>query len=82
MMLTAYTPTRLKQNERLVLEFHLPAQVCYNYKVSSFCNTHVYVLLLIQEDCSACSQVPLDLHFSPTSKLQELLDFLTESASL
>ncbi|XP_054472780.1 NEDD8-activating enzyme E1 catalytic subunit isoform X1 [Anoplopoma fimbria] len=35
-----------------------------------------------KENCSACSQVPLDLHFSPSSKLQELLDHLTESASL
>uniref|UniRef100_A0A8C2XK05 NEDD8-activating enzyme E1 catalytic subunit n=1 Tax=Cyclopterus lumpus TaxID=8103 RepID=A0A8C2XK05_CYCLU len=35
-----------------------------------------------KENCSACSQVPLDLHFSPSSKLQEMLDHLTESASL
>uniref|UniRef100_A0A8C9Y9S8 NEDD8-activating enzyme E1 catalytic subunit n=1 Tax=Sander lucioperca TaxID=283035 RepID=A0A8C9Y9S8_SANLU len=35
-----------------------------------------------KENCSACSQVPLDLHFSPSSKLQEMLDYLTESASL
>uniref|UniRef100_A0A3Q3SSM0 NEDD8-activating enzyme E1 catalytic subunit n=1 Tax=Mastacembelus armatus TaxID=205130 RepID=A0A3Q3SSM0_9TELE len=35
-----------------------------------------------KENCSACSQVPLDLHFSPSSKLQEVLDYLTESASL
>lgn len=38
--------------------------------------------LLLQENCSACSQVPLDLHFPPSSKLQEVLDYLTESASL
>uniref|UniRef100_G3P4G5 NEDD8-activating enzyme E1 catalytic subunit n=1 Tax=Gasterosteus aculeatus aculeatus TaxID=481459 RepID=G3P4G5_GASAC len=35
-----------------------------------------------KENCSACSQVPLNLHFSPSSKLQEMLDHLTESASL
>uniref|UniRef100_A0A8C4HU52 NEDD8-activating enzyme E1 catalytic subunit n=1 Tax=Dicentrarchus labrax TaxID=13489 RepID=A0A8C4HU52_DICLA len=35
-----------------------------------------------KENCSACSQVPVDLHFSPSSKLQEVLDYLTESASL
>uniref|UniRef100_A0A667Y6K2 NEDD8-activating enzyme E1C n=2 Tax=Myripristis murdjan TaxID=586833 RepID=A0A667Y6K2_9TELE len=35
-----------------------------------------------KENCSACSQVPQDLHFSPSSKLQEVLDYLTESASL
>uniref|UniRef100_A0A3B5BC35 NEDD8-activating enzyme E1 catalytic subunit n=1 Tax=Stegastes partitus TaxID=144197 RepID=A0A3B5BC35_9TELE len=35
-----------------------------------------------KENCSACSQIPLDLHFSSSSKLQEVLDYLTESASL
>uniref|UniRef100_A0A669CKV1 NEDD8-activating enzyme E1 catalytic subunit n=1 Tax=Oreochromis niloticus TaxID=8128 RepID=A0A669CKV1_ORENI len=35
-----------------------------------------------KENCSACSQVPSDLHFSPSSKLQEVLDYLTESTSL
>ncbi|MED6243775.1 NEDD8-activating protein uba3 [Ataeniobius toweri] len=35
-----------------------------------------------KENCSACSQIPQDLHFSPSSKLQEVLDHLTESASL
>uniref|UniRef100_A0A3B3DCN7 NEDD8-activating enzyme E1 catalytic subunit n=1 Tax=Oryzias melastigma TaxID=30732 RepID=A0A3B3DCN7_ORYME len=35
-----------------------------------------------KENCSACRQVPQDLHFHPSSKLQEVLDFLTESASL
>uniref|UniRef100_A0A672HVE6 NEDD8-activating enzyme E1 catalytic subunit n=1 Tax=Salarias fasciatus TaxID=181472 RepID=A0A672HVE6_SALFA len=35
-----------------------------------------------KENCSACSQIPLDLHFSPSSKLQEVLDYLTESVSL
>lgn len=39
-------------------------------------------LFVFQENCSACSQIPLDLHFSPSSKLQEVLDYLTESASL
>uniref|UniRef100_A0A3P8Q992 NEDD8-activating enzyme E1 catalytic subunit n=1 Tax=Astatotilapia calliptera TaxID=8154 RepID=A0A3P8Q992_ASTCA len=35
-----------------------------------------------KENCSACSQVPSDLHFSPSSKLQEVLDYLTESTSV
>ncbi|XP_072521718.1 NEDD8-activating enzyme E1 catalytic subunit isoform X1 [Salminus brasiliensis] len=35
-----------------------------------------------KENCSACSQIPQDLHFSPSSKLQEVLDYLTDSASL
>lgn len=35
-----------------------------------------------KENCSACSQVPLDLHFSPSSTLQEVVDYMTESASL
>uniref|UniRef100_A0A3P9BZ76 NEDD8-activating enzyme E1 catalytic subunit n=1 Tax=Maylandia zebra TaxID=106582 RepID=A0A3P9BZ76_9CICH len=35
-----------------------------------------------KENCSACSQVPSDLHFSPSSKLQEVLDYLTESTSI
>uniref|UniRef100_A0A3P9M3S9 NEDD8-activating enzyme E1 catalytic subunit n=1 Tax=Oryzias latipes TaxID=8090 RepID=A0A3P9M3S9_ORYLA len=35
-----------------------------------------------KENCTACRQVPQDLHFHPTSKLQEVLDFLTENASL
>uniref|UniRef100_A0A8C7ZL05 NEDD8-activating enzyme E1 catalytic subunit n=1 Tax=Oryzias sinensis TaxID=183150 RepID=A0A8C7ZL05_9TELE len=35
-----------------------------------------------KENCSACRQVPQDLHFQQSSKLQEVLDFLTENASL
>uniref|UniRef100_A0A3Q3GM45 NEDD8-activating enzyme E1 catalytic subunit n=1 Tax=Labrus bergylta TaxID=56723 RepID=A0A3Q3GM45_9LABR len=35
-----------------------------------------------KENCSACSQVPLDLNFCPCSKLQEVLDYFTDSASL
>ncbi|XP_059384751.1 NEDD8-activating enzyme E1 catalytic subunit-like [Carassius carassius] len=35
-----------------------------------------------KENCSACSQVPQDLQFLPSAKLQEVLDYLTESASL
>uniref|UniRef100_A0A665U7Z9 NEDD8-activating enzyme E1 catalytic subunit n=2 Tax=Echeneis naucrates TaxID=173247 RepID=A0A665U7Z9_ECHNA len=34
------------------------------------------------ENCSACSQIPMDLHFAPSSKLQDVLDYLTTSASL
>ncbi|KAG8002510.1 NEDD8-activating enzyme E1 catalytic subunit [Nibea albiflora] len=35
-----------------------------------------------QENCSACSQVPQDLQFPPSAKLQEILEYLTENASL
>ncbi|XP_029990193.1 NEDD8-activating enzyme E1 catalytic subunit [Sphaeramia orbicularis] len=35
-----------------------------------------------KENCSACSQVPVELHFSPSSKLHEVLNYLAESASL
>uniref|UniRef100_A0A671UHM8 NEDD8-activating enzyme E1 catalytic subunit n=1 Tax=Sparus aurata TaxID=8175 RepID=A0A671UHM8_SPAAU len=35
-----------------------------------------------KENCSACSQVPQDLQFPPSAKLQEVLEYLTESASL
>lgn len=40
------------------------------------------IVLDWQENCSACSQVPQDLQFPPSAKLQEVLDYLTESASL
>uniref|UniRef100_A0A8D0CY29 NEDD8-activating enzyme E1 catalytic subunit n=2 Tax=Sander lucioperca TaxID=283035 RepID=A0A8D0CY29_SANLU len=65
----------------VIAEFHLPAHVCYCDKVVFLYNT-CFCSLRMQENCSACSQVPLDLHFSPSSKLQEMLDYLTESASL
>ncbi|XP_035595557.1 NEDD8-activating enzyme E1 catalytic subunit-like isoform X1 [Oncorhynchus keta] len=35
-----------------------------------------------KENCSACSQVPQDLQFPPSAKLQEVLEYLTENASL
>uniref|UniRef100_A0AAQ5ZAF0 NEDD8-activating enzyme E1 catalytic subunit n=1 Tax=Amphiprion ocellaris TaxID=80972 RepID=A0AAQ5ZAF0_AMPOC len=35
-----------------------------------------------KENCSACSQVPQDLQFPPSAKLQEILEYLTENASL
>uniref|UniRef100_A0A673HYF7 NEDD8-activating enzyme E1 catalytic subunit n=1 Tax=Sinocyclocheilus rhinocerous TaxID=307959 RepID=A0A673HYF7_9TELE len=35
-----------------------------------------------KENCSACSQVPQDLQFPPSAKLQEILDYMTENASL
>ncbi|XP_053705476.1 NEDD8-activating enzyme E1 catalytic subunit isoform X1 [Synchiropus splendidus] len=35
-----------------------------------------------KENCSACSQVPQDLQFSPSAKLQEVLEYLTGHASL
>ncbi|KAK6473984.1 NEDD8-activating enzyme E1 catalytic subunit isoform X1 [Huso huso] len=35
-----------------------------------------------KENCSACSQVPQKLQFSSSAKLQEVLDYLTENASL
>lgn len=40
------------------------------------------IVFVWQENCSACSQVPQDLQFPPSAKLQEVLDYLTESASL
>uniref|UniRef100_A0A4W3HGQ6 NEDD8-activating enzyme E1 catalytic subunit n=2 Tax=Callorhinchus milii TaxID=7868 RepID=A0A4W3HGQ6_CALMI len=35
-----------------------------------------------KENCPACSQVPQELQFSPSAKLQEIIDYLTQSASL
>lgn len=35
-----------------------------------------------KENCSACSQVPQNLQFSPSAKLQEVLEYLTENSSL
>ncbi|XP_041955415.1 NEDD8-activating enzyme E1 catalytic subunit-like isoform X2 [Alosa sapidissima] len=35
-----------------------------------------------KENCSACSQVPQKLHFPPSARLQEVLEYLTENASL
>eukprot|EP00064_Thunnus_orientalis_P025642 superscaffoldBa00013531_g26039 len=35
-----------------------------------------------KDNCSACSQVPQDLQFPPSAKLQEVLEYLTENASL
>uniref|UniRef100_A0A4W4EL43 NEDD8-activating enzyme E1 catalytic subunit n=1 Tax=Electrophorus electricus TaxID=8005 RepID=A0A4W4EL43_ELEEL len=35
-----------------------------------------------KENCSACSQVPQKLQFPPSAKLQEVLEYLTENASL
>uniref|UniRef100_A0A3B4E0D7 NEDD8-activating enzyme E1 catalytic subunit n=1 Tax=Pygocentrus nattereri TaxID=42514 RepID=A0A3B4E0D7_PYGNA len=35
-----------------------------------------------KENCSACSQVPQDMHFSPSATLQEVLNYLTDSTSL
>nr|XP_046199970.1 NEDD8-activating enzyme E1 catalytic subunit-like isoform X3 [Oncorhynchus gorbuscha] len=35
-----------------------------------------------KENCSACSQVPQDLQFPPSAKRQEVLEYLTENASL
>ena len=49
---------------------------CQKYFVSS-CSCLVW-----QENCSACSQVPQDLQFPPSAKLQEVLEYLTENASL
>lgn len=36
----------------------------------------------LQENCTACSQVPQDLQFPPSAKLQEILEYLTENSSL
>lgn len=38
--------------------------------------------LILQDNCSACSQVPQDLQFPPSAKLQEVLEYLTENAAL
>ncbi|XP_058620055.1 NEDD8-activating enzyme E1 catalytic subunit-like isoform X1 [Onychostoma macrolepis] len=35
-----------------------------------------------KENCTACSQVPQKLQFPPSAKLQEVLEYLTENASL
>ncbi|XP_075955561.1 NEDD8-activating enzyme E1 catalytic subunit-like isoform X2 [Anarhichas minor] len=35
-----------------------------------------------KENCSACSQVPQDLQFPSSARLQEVLEYLTENASL
>ncbi|XP_028853900.1 NEDD8-activating enzyme E1 catalytic subunit isoform X1 [Denticeps clupeoides] len=35
-----------------------------------------------KENCSACSQIPQDLSFPPSARLQDVLDHLTESAAL
>uniref|UniRef100_A0A8B9LQZ0 NEDD8-activating enzyme E1 catalytic subunit n=1 Tax=Astyanax mexicanus TaxID=7994 RepID=A0A8B9LQZ0_ASTMX len=35
-----------------------------------------------KDNCSACSQVPQKLQFPPSAKLQEVLEYLTENASL
>uniref|UniRef100_A0A452RVX9 NEDD8-activating enzyme E1 catalytic subunit n=1 Tax=Ursus americanus TaxID=9643 RepID=A0A452RVX9_URSAM len=35
-----------------------------------------------KENCPACSQLPQNIQFSPSAKLQEVLDYLTNSASL
>lgn len=77
MMLTACTPTPLKQNGRSVPDVHLLVRDCV-----ACLDDACVSLFVFQENCSACSQIPLDLHFSPSSKLQEVLDYLTESASL
>ncbi|GAB1291104.1 NEDD8-activating enzyme E1 catalytic subunit [Apodemus speciosus] len=35
-----------------------------------------------KENCPACSQLPQNIQFSPSAKLQEVLDYLTNSAAL
>uniref|UniRef100_A0A671QMT4 NEDD8-activating enzyme E1 catalytic subunit n=1 Tax=Sinocyclocheilus anshuiensis TaxID=1608454 RepID=A0A671QMT4_9TELE len=35
-----------------------------------------------KDNCTACSQVPQKLQFPPSAKLQEVLEYLTENASL
>ncbi|XP_019360329.1 PREDICTED: NEDD8-activating enzyme E1 catalytic subunit isoform X1 [Crocodylus porosus] len=35
-----------------------------------------------KENCPACSQLPQNIEFSPSAKLQEVLDYLTTNASL
>lgn len=42
MMLTACTPTLLKQNGRFVPEFHLPVHVCYSDKIAFLWNMFMF----------------------------------------
>ncbi|XP_010185195.1 PREDICTED: NEDD8-activating enzyme E1 catalytic subunit-like, partial [Mesitornis unicolor] len=35
-----------------------------------------------KENCPACSQLPQNIEISPSAKLQEILDYLTNNASL
>lgn len=79
MMLMASTPTLLRQKGRFVSRLYLLVHVFYSDQFTFWLR---YVSLFLQENCSACSQVPMNLSLSPASKLQEVLDYLTESASL
>ena len=38
------------------------------------------VLVLQQDDCPACSQIPQHLTLSEDAKLQEVIDYLKESS--
>lgn len=79
------TPTHLKLSERFgfaltgVTNSSLAANVHSSIQriTSSSAST-----VILQENCSACSQVPQDLQFPPSAKLQEVLEYLTENASL
>lgn len=78
---TDCTATLLKLNERFVVPWLLSAVTTINRHTE---NNQLSLLssLTPQENCSACSQVPQDLQFPPSAKLQEVLEYLTESASL
>lgn len=83
MMWTDCTPTLLKLNERFVVVSI--TDTTSDHVVSNRCIHYVRRIIIIfdrQENCSACSQVPQDLQFPPSAKLQEVLEYLTENASL
>ncbi len=79
------TLTLLRLNERFV-KHELSETVTTSNCHVHFVRQNITFLLFItfdgQENCSACSQVPQDLQFPPSAKLQEVLEYLTENASL
>ena len=54
----------------------------YSHKFTWWPLTQVtFDLFNLQEDCPACSQIPQTLSFSEDAKLNDILDYLKESAS-